>query len=302
MAEQQTIFMLGKGGTGKSTTASLLALVLAGKGKQVLLASFDHAHNLCDIFQQEFNEKPQAVAENLDVFQIDQDKEIKAYLEKTAGKVKQSYTYLTAFNLENYFDVLKYSPGMEEYALITALIRLQAQTDRYDYLLIDMPPTALSLRFFNLPTLTLLWVEQLEKLRLEINQRKEIVSRIKFAGKEFERDKILAGIQEIKSEYGRVKAAFEDTERTRLIGVLNNDTLSTAETNRIVEGLSPLHISVNGLVCNMRVPHDDHQPDLPSRLSSLPMERLPFSSSPLLGIETLGRFIQKEQVCFDRLL
>ena len=33
---------------------------------------------------------------------------IKRYLNKTAQNVKNSYAYLTAFNLDNYFDILKY--------------------------------------------------------------------------------------------------------------------------------------------------------------------------------------------------
>ena len=54
MAELQTLFFLGKGGTGKSTTSALLSLVLMEKGKKVLLASFDDAHNQSDIFQTDF--------------------------------------------------------------------------------------------------------------------------------------------------------------------------------------------------------------------------------------------------------
>jgi len=40
----------------------------------------------------------------------------------------------------------------------------------WDYLVVEMPPTALSLSFFNLPTLSLLWVNKLEKLRMDINK------------------------------------------------------------------------------------------------------------------------------------
>ncbi len=301
MPKLRTIFLLGKGGTGKSTTSALLSLVLAKKGKRVLLTSFDHAHNLCDIFQTDFGEKPVSVGENLEVSQIDQDREIKAYLEKTVGKIKSSYTYLTAFNLENYFDVLKFSPGMEEYALVTALLRLQSQGDRYDCLIIDMPPTALSLRFFNLPSLSLTWVAQLEKLRLEIHRRKEIVSRIKFAGKEFERDKVLSGIQEIKSEYQELKAAFENPDLSSFVGVMNNDLLSITETRRIVEGLAHLNISLNGLVCNVRIPGNELFSDLPTELATLPVERLPFSPAPLVGLEALTGFIREERLRFSGL-
>ena len=121
MTDLQTLFFLGKGGTGKSTASALLALILKDQGKKVLLASFDDAHNQSDIFQTPFTDKACALGPCLEVLQIDRNKEIKRYLNKTAQQVKNSFAYLTAFNLDNYFDILKFSPGMEEYALVTSL-------------------------------------------------------------------------------------------------------------------------------------------------------------------------------------
>jgi len=57
MVELQTLFFLGKGGTGKSTASALLSLVLIEKGKKVLLASFDDAHNQSDIFEVTLSDK-----------------------------------------------------------------------------------------------------------------------------------------------------------------------------------------------------------------------------------------------------
>jgi len=149
MAPLRTLFFLGKGGTGKSTASALISLVLREKGKKVLLASFDDAHNQGDIFETLFSDKACSMGPCLEVLQMDRDKEIKRYLAKTAKKVKASYAYLTAFNLEHYFDILKFSPGMEEYALITAFTDLQTRYGTYDYLVIDMPPTALSISLKN---------------------------------------------------------------------------------------------------------------------------------------------------------
>ncbi len=168
----ETIFFIGKGGTGKSTASALVSLMFAMNKKRVVLASFDYAHNQADIFNQNLSDKPFPISPFLDVMQIDRDKEIKRYLKETLKDVKKSYSYLTAFNLEGYFDILKYSPGMEEYALVTTFMRIREKFKNYDYLIIDMPPTAVALRFFNLPSLSLTWIEQLEKLRVEIYKKK----------------------------------------------------------------------------------------------------------------------------------
>lgn len=301
MAGLQTLFFLGKGGTGKSTASALLALMLQQRGRRVLLASFDDAHNQADIFGQPFDDSPCRLVSGLEVLQLDREKEIQRYLTRTARQVRQSFTYLTAFNLDHYFDILKFSPGMEEYALVTAFLRLQEHCRDYDYLIIDMPPTALSLRFFSLPALSLTWIEQLEELRTEIHKRKEIISRIKFAGREFERDKVLTRIQGIKADYQALKAIFEDEGRACLFAVFNPDPLSMAETGRICDQLDGLDIRLRGLIGNHRTPAGA-LPAMPARLAAIPVQAIPYAPDPLIGIPALKRYITAHNLTFAGLL
>ncbi|MGD8725772.1 MAG: ArsA family ATPase, partial [Desulfobacterales bacterium] len=183
-------FFIGKGGVGKSTTSAITAVQFAQNGRDTLLVSMDPAHNQCDIFQENFSEKPKRVCHHLEVKEVNVDYWIRKYLKETEKTIKQTYRYESAFNLQNYFDVLQFSPGLEEYALLLAFENVLHTSQNKDIIIFDMAPTALTLRFFSLPSITLIWLEELLKLRNKIYAKKEIISKIKVFGKEIEQDKI----------------------------------------------------------------------------------------------------------------
>ncbi|MCP4114832.1 MAG: ArsA family ATPase, partial [Desulfobacteraceae bacterium] len=210
MKTPSVIFYVGKGGTGKSTVSAITAMTLAREGNRVMVASLDAAHNLSDIFQARLQHKPKRVAPNLLAAEIDRERMIQAFLKETRDSIKQTYSYLTAFNLDSWFDVLKFSPGLEEYALVKAFTGLLERYPDLDYLILDMPPTALSLKFFTLPALSRTWIGQLEKLRNEINKKKEIVATVRYGKKEHGRDRILNRIRAMKEYYLNLETIFRN--------------------------------------------------------------------------------------------
>ncbi len=246
------LIFVGKGGVGKSTSSALFALKLAQSGKKVFLNSIDPAHNLHDIFQMPLGSKPKQILPNLSTMETDLNQWVKRYLKSTEDDFKAVYKYQEAFNLHKYFRTLKYSPGLEEYAVLLAMVDAVQSNQEMDYIIFDTPPTALTLKFMALPSVSLLWLNELIKFRQTILDKKKIITRIK-NGKQkagVERDPILAKIESMVTRYREFDNLLKDRKLTRLFAVVNPDKLSQAETELIYKELKNLGITVSFLILN----------------------------------------------------
>jgi len=291
MNRATNVFFMGKGGVGKSTSSALFSVFLAQKGFQVLIVSLDPAHNQSDIFERSLSDKPLQIAPNLSAIEIDQEFWIRQYLKDIHNQINRTYSYLTAFNLEKYFSVIKYSPGLEEYALILAFEKIQENFSQCDYLIFDMPPTALGLKFFSLPSLSLIWIEHLLALRKEIIKKRDLITNIKLIKKEIERDKVLNKINELRNQYQNLKDAFEDRKQTQINLVLNPDKLSYAESIRIVTALQEININLYRTISN-KMKLDSSFEDINEAFAGIPMINFPYSETPLIGIHNLQEFLK----------
>jgi len=290
--ETKNIFFLGKGGVGKSTASALTALHLAESGKKVQLVSLDPAHNQSDIFEKKFAEKAVKINDNLTVKEVEISAWVKKYLADIQFQVKRSYSYLTAFNLENYLDIIKYSPGIEEYALLMAYRNIRKKAKSVDYIIFDMPPTALTLKFLTLPQLSLLWLDNLLDLRNKIIEKRKIITKVRFGKKEIETDKIRNKLQEQIKEYDEVKAIFENPEKTFLNLVLNTDKLSFSESELIVKNLSEFNISIKNIFLNKYTEGFDTRV-IEEKYKQCNIQILPTSERPLLSVPVLTDYLHK---------
>ena len=287
---QKIYFLMGKGGVGKSTLSALNALSLSKSGYKTLLVSMDPAHNQADIFEKKLGEKPVTIKDNLSIIEIDVDKWIKRYLRNVQNRITESYQYLTAINLDKKFNVLKYSPGLEEYALLLAFEEILKKFNSYDILIFDMPPTALALRFFALPKLSLVWLDSLLDLRKEIIEKREIITKIKFGKREYERDKVLNKLNELKQRYEALHEKFKYKKNVKVNIVMNEDHLSLKESLRIYKNLSGLEIEPAKIYINKTGGQEtDKTFDIfPENIS---LDFYPEAYFPLIGLEALNKYL-----------
>jgi arsenite-transporting ATPase len=282
-------FFIGKGGVGKSTTSALTALNIAHNGHDALLVSMDPAHNLRDIFQRQFSEKSFQVMPGLAVKEMDIEYWMKVYLKATETQLKKVYRYQSAFNIQNYYNILKYSPGLEEYALLLAFENVLHTADGKDEVIFDMPPTAMTMRFLSLPSITLIWLEELLKLRSQIYEKKEIISKIKFGKREIEQDKVKTRLQSLIDENGSLQEHF--TAASTVINlVVNNNPLSLKESVRIRNKLDDIGINIRNVILN-KAKNGEMIDDLKGMFDGYQIRRFPHSHKDLYGVDSLKTYL-----------
>jgi arsenite-transporting ATPase len=291
------LFFVGKGGVGKSTTSAATAVYLSTKGIDTLLVSMDPAHNLRDIFEVECSEKPMELCKNLEVKEVDEGFWISKYLKKTVDNLKNTYTYQSAFNLDHHFKVLRHSPGIEEYALLLAFQNIIQTHNDKEYIIFDMAPTAVTLRFFALPFVTLVWLEELLKLRNKIVEKKEIITKIKIGKKEIERDRVKKKLESMIVDYSMLQDIFlSDAIEINL--VMNEDRLSFSESVRIKNRLDDLKIGVNRIVMNKAVEAFDIKP-IVQEFGIDNFRIFPRSKKPLSGLASIREYLEIYQNIFN---
>ncbi|MFA6506666.1 MAG: ArsA family ATPase [Treponemataceae bacterium] len=248
-------FFLGKGGVGKTTMSAAFALSLARSGKRVLVVSLDPAHNLGDVLDAKLGDKPIQVEGGLYALEVDLSSWVKRYLDESREELRTTYSYNLTLNLDSFFDIMKYSPGTEEYAMLWAIenIRCNLAGD-YDYVVYDTPPTALSLRFLAMPAISQLWIAELTKLRERILSKRSTITRINPTSPvasscvDKKDDKVYGKLGSINRRLTDLSSLFG--KESYIAVVLNPDVLSVSEAIRIKEELDRIKMPLSGLCLN----------------------------------------------------
>jgi len=250
------LFFTGKGGVGKSTMAAASAWQLSRRAR-VLIVSLDPAHNLGDIFGVTVGNRKKRFSETLFLKEVNLQKLSRDYLEQETRVLSNTYGYLKTLNLDTYFSVLKYSPGIEEYALLTSIEKTIRDEAGFDYVIFDTPPTGLTLRFLALPKVTITWIDRLTQIRRQILEKRYTIHRIRgtLSSEETildyreEEDDILKRLKTLNENYTALDGALRG-DACHVVLVFNPDILSLRESQRLVEGLRELGLPLRLLINN----------------------------------------------------
>lgn len=144
------LFFTGKGGVGKTSLSTAVALHLADCGKKVLLVSTDSASNLDEMLGVPLSNHPAPVsgAPGLSVLNIDPDAAAEAYRQRVVDQMARDATRAEISTVREQLS----GACTTEIASFDEFSSLLAdKTQDYDHIIFDTAPTGHTLRLLSLP-------------------------------------------------------------------------------------------------------------------------------------------------------
>ena len=264
--ERRYIMFGGKGGLGKTTFSAATAYWLASQGKKVLVFSVDPQASLSDIFQKDiFGKGPVKVMENLWAQEIDADKHIKQYQGEIRQKILDMYGFDSVPDeIEQYIQAASAEPAMEESAIFDAVVDIVVEGS-YDYYIYDLVPLGHALYYLSMAKVYDEWINKITKLREEMREYEEMVSRLK-REKETEEDQILKELLYIRSRINASSRILTDKEQTAFFFVIIPEEMILIDTQKAAGLFAKFDVPILGYVVNRVVPRELLQQEIPSYL------------------------------------
>lgn len=277
------LFFTGKGGVGKTSIASVVALGLADTDRKVLLISTDPASNLDEVLEASLGSSPTQVpgATNIYALNIDPLAAAAAYRERVVGPYRDILPDSAVASIE---EQLSGACTVEIAAFdeFTTLLADPAATASYDHVIFDTAPTGHTLRLLSLPAAWSTFIDTNNFGASCIGP--------------------LSGLSNQHDRYRSAVATLADRERTMLVLVSRPDPLALGEAAHAATELGELGITNQRLVVNGVLPAtglDDPLTialtsrattaldTLPSKLAGIPRDDVPLVAFSPVGIPSL---------------
>jgi len=266
--ERRYIMFGGKGGLGKTTFSAATAYWLAKQGKKVMVFSVDPQASLSDIFKKDiFGKGPVKIMDNLWAQEIDADQHIKAYQDEIRKKILDMYGFeQVPEEIEQYIQAASAEPAMEESAIFDAVVDIVVGGN-YDYYIYDLVPLGHALYYLSMAKVYDEWINKITKLREEMREYEEMVSRMK-RQKHTEEDQILGELQYIRGRINASSRILTDKEKTAFFFVVIPEEMILIDTKKAAELFAKFDVPISGYVVNRVIPHELFTQNIPPYLKN----------------------------------
>ncbi|MXY24719.1 MAG: ArsA family ATPase [Acidobacteria bacterium] len=267
----QLLFVGGKGGVGKTTTAAAIALAAAERGRRCLVVSTDPAHSLGDIFERAIGDSETALAPNLTGLEVDPDAAATAHIQTVSTQMKRLVHPRLYDEIDRQMALAREAPGAVEAALLERVASLMGEAGaRFDMVVFDTAPSGHTVRLLTLPDVMAAWMDGLLRQRDRASRLGKMLGHL--GGGRVQGDdlslideaadhppdspeaRVTALLHARRRTFVRARERLLDTERTAFLLVVNPDRLSILESRRIVDTLGRFDLPVAALVVNRVLP------------------------------------------------
>jgi arsenite-transporting ATPase len=291
------ILFTGKGGVGKTTTASATALRLADRGTKTLLLSTDIAHSLGDALGVSLSAEPAEIAPSLWAVQVDTQlrfeaawRDVQRFLIDMLAR--SGVDPITA-------DELTVLPGVDEVLALLAVRELAIAGD-WDALVVDCAPTAETLRLLALPEALSWYLHKVFPAHRKLAKGMRPIAAMLGRSEVIPPDNIFEALLRLNDDLAAVRQLLGDPAITSVRLVLTPESVVAAEARRTFTALSLYGYSVDMVVANRVFPAGDDEwrqgwaaaqqaqlTGIRESFAGLPVRELPYRAAEPVGTVAL---------------
>lgn len=244
LENKKLIFVGGKGGVGKTTVSSAIALHLSERIRdgKILLFSTDPAHSLSDSFNVKIGNIPTPITSTLDAVEINMEQLMDEFKKEYKSTIQNLLAKTTNLNKEDTEHALELAiPGIDEFM---GLVKLSTFiNDKYKTVVVDTAPTGHTIKMLSTPNDVNRWLIFFSGLH---DRYKDIMRTL--MGKEI--DDIDNFMTTLSNNVYNVYTLITEKENTEFIIVTIPDLMAVEETKRLAISLYSAGIRVNNMVIN----------------------------------------------------
>jgi arsenite-transporting ATPase len=245
----------GKGGVGKTTCASAIALHFSLQGKKTLIISSDPTPSLSDIFEMEIGdlETPIQNAKNLYGIEISSEGVLRKWKDRFGPEIYEVVSSFTSLDYD-FVDYIGGAPGIEEEYMLNYILEL-VESAQYDLVVWDTAPAGHTLRLLHLPQIFLKHLEAATKFYMNLySYFEKLKESVKLKKGKRSLLEIISGWEDLAE---KVVNFIRDPQKSDFIIVTIPEALGVRQTERIIKDFDEYQLNVKHLIINYVIQEAD---------------------------------------------
>uniref|UniRef100_A0A7S2B6R7 ArsA/GET3 Anion-transporting ATPase-like domain-containing protein n=1 Tax=Octactis speculum TaxID=3111310 RepID=A0A7S2B6R7_9STRA len=269
------VFVGGKGGVGKTSCSSAIAVTLADAGLRTLVVSVDPAHSLGDVLATDLPRGSNNAVpifgcdDNLYAMEIDAEASLKEFTDAIAGfdlaavakeiGGQAGADFASNLGLDEFAGILRNPPpGVDELVALNAVVRLARGTDAsgmqsFDRVIIDTAPTGHALRLLSAPEFLEDFLDKLLSFRSKLDSVLGLATTmlgLNAGALTAKLDAAVIAADNYRTQIKSLRDLLTDPTATQFVVVAGPTALAVAETERLVSSLEDSGVTTRSLIVN----------------------------------------------------